>query len=277
MPMLSLWPSKSKIVIGMVHLLPLPGSPRYAGDLRAVGDRAIADAKALAGGGVHGIMIENFGDAPFFPGPVPSSVVAHLTALAAQVRQVIDVPLGINMLRNDGRSALAIAHAVGAAFIRVNILCGGRVTDQGVIQGIAHDLQRDRAALGAGHIKVMADVDVKHASPLGERRAIEDEVDDTIHRGLADAVIASGASTGKATDPAQVGRIKAAAGATPVFVGSGASAETIASLFKHCDGVIVGSALKVDGVAANPVDPRRVEAFMKAGERETGDREQGTL
>ena len=262
--MLSLWPAKKKIVIGMVHLLPLPGSARFGGDLLAVRDRAVADAKSLCAGGVDGIMIENFGDAPFYPGPVPSSVVAHLTAMAAQVQQVIDVPLGINMLRNDGRSALAIAQAVGAAYIRVNILCGARVTDQGIIQGIAHDLQRDRTALGAQQIKVMADVDVKHSSPLGERRAIEDEVDDTIHRGLADGVIASGAGTGKATDLTQVQRIKAAAGNTPVFVGSGVNATTVPQFFKHCDGVIVGSDLKVDGIATNPVDPHRVEAFMKA-------------
>jgi len=262
--MLSLWPEKSKIIIGMVHLLPLPGSPRFASDLNEVRARALTDAKALSDGGIDSIMIENFGDAPFYPGPVPSYVVAHLTALAAQVKRIIKVPLGINVLRNDGRSALAIAQAVGAQFIRVNILSGARVTDQGIMQGIAHDLQRDRAALGAQHIQVMADVDVKHSSPLGERRAIEDELDDTIHRGLADGVVASGAGTGKAADLNHVKRIKAAAGSTPVFVGSGVSAKSVKQFLQYCDGIIVGTALKVDGVASNPVDPQRVAAFMKA-------------
>jgi len=260
----SLWPAKTKPIVGMVHLLPLPGSPRFGGNWREVTQRAVSDAKALTAGGVHGIIIENFGDSPFFPCSVPPHVISFLTAAAGEVRAAVSVPLGINVLRNDGRSALAIAAAVGAQFIRVNILCGARVTDQGVIAGIAHDLQRDRVLLGATNVQVWADVDVKHSAPLGAARSIEDEVDDTIHRGLADAVIVSGAGTGKATDLKQAARVKKATAATPVFIGSGVTASTIRKCLAACDGVIVGSALKADGVATNPVDPRRVAELMNA-------------
>ena len=90
-------------------------------------------------------MMENFGDIPFYPGRVPAYVVAQMTAIAAEVLRTVKVPLGINVLRNDGLSALAVAVAVGASFIRVNVLCGARVCDQGVLQGIAHDLLRERA------------------------------------------------------------------------------------------------------------------------------------
>jgi membrane complex biogenesis BtpA family protein len=250
-----------KPVIGMVHLMALPGSPRFAGDLRAICDAALRDAEALAAGGVHGIMMENFGDAPFYPGRVPASVVAHVTAIAAEIRRAIpDVPLGINVLRNDGQSALAVAHAVGASFIRVNVLCGARVTDQGVIQGIAHDLLRERAHLGAHDIKIMADVDVKHSAPLAAR-PIVDEVDDTIERGLADAVIVSGAGTGKPTDPQHVRVVKGAAGDVPVFIGSGVSAATV-DQFDAADGFIVGTAFKRNGGVAEPVDVERVRAFV---------------
>ena len=109
-------------------------------------------------------MMENFGDVPFFPGRVPASVVAQMTAMACAVRDEVKLPLGINVLRNDGVSALAVAQAAGASFIRVNVLCGARVADQGLIQGIAHDLLRERAALGAAEIKIFADVDVKHSA-----------------------------------------------------------------------------------------------------------------
>jgi len=170
------------------------------------------------------------------------------------------VPLGINMLRNDGQSALAVAHAVGANFIRVNVLCGARVTDQGVIQGIAHDLLRERAHLGAHDIKIMADVDVKHSAPLAVRPII-DEVDDTIERGLADAVIVSGAGTGKPTDPQHVRVVKGAAGDVPVFIGSGVSAATVEQ-FDAADGFIVGTAFKRNGDVAEPVDIDRVRAFV---------------
>src|SRR5688500_13424041 len=119
--LLTRWSNVRRIVIGMVHLLPLPGSPRFSGDVAAIRDAALRDAEALASGGVHGIMMENFGDVPFFPGRVPAAVVAHVTAIAAEIRRALDVPLGINVLRNDGQSALAVAHAVGADFIRVNV------------------------------------------------------------------------------------------------------------------------------------------------------------
>jgi membrane complex biogenesis BtpA family protein len=206
-------------------------------------------------------MLENFGDIPFYPGQVPTYVATHMTALAAEIRKRFDVPLGINILRNDGLTALSVAHAVGADFIRVNILCGARVTDQGVIQGIAHDLLRLRAALNATDIKIFADVDVKHSAPLASR-PIADEVADTVDRGLADALIVSGAGTGKQTDVNKVKAVKAAAGDTPVFIGSGITAETIVNYESHADGFIVGTAFKEDGVPTNPVDLTRVEALF---------------
>ena len=228
----------------------------------AIRDAILRDAELLAEGGVHGLMIENFGDAPFFPGRVPAHVVAHIAAIAADVRRAVpSLPLGINVLRNDGLSALSVAHAVNAAYIRVNVLCGARVADQGLLQGIAHDLLRLRADLGAGSIKIFADVDVKHSAPLAER-PIADEVDDTLHRGMADALIVSGAGTGKATDPEKVRRVKAAAKATPVFLGSGVTPQTLPALLPHADGFIVGTFFKKDGVASNAVDPQRVRELM---------------
>lgn len=256
------WSQVSRPVIGMLHLPPLPGSPRFVGSLEEFRSAIVRDAAALVEGGVHGLMIENFGDVPFYPGRVPAHVVATMTALAMEVRRKFDVPLGVNVLRNDGQSALAVAHAVDAQFIRVNVLCGARVADQGLIQGIAHDLLRERALLGATGIKILADVDVKHSAPLAER-ALADEVEDTVERGLADAVIVSGTGTGKATDPAHVAAVKAAARGASVFVGSGVSAETIEQYLPHADGFIVGTAFKNDRDPKNPVDVRRVKAFMK--------------
>ena len=266
--LLPAWSDRPKVVIGMLHLRPLPGSPRFDGDVARVRDELLRDADALAGGGVDGLMMENFGDVPFYPDGVPAHVVAHMTALACAVRdRVPHLPLGINVLRNDGRAALAVAHACGASFIRVNVLCGARVADQGILQGIAHELMRDRAMLGGqgNAIKVLADVDVKHSAPLGAPRAIEDEVDDTIARGLADAVIVSGAGTGKGTDPQHVAAVRAAAaGRVPVFVGSGVSVESLDALLPHADGFIVGTSLKRGGLVDHPIDVDRVRALTGA-------------
>lgn len=255
------WENQPAIVIGMLHLPPLPGSPLSKMRLSEIRDHMRRDLDALAEGGVHGLMMENFGDVPFYPDRVPAYVIAQMTALAADVRQRSSLPFGINVLRNDGRGALAVAHAVGADFIRVNVLCGARVADQGLIQGIAHDLLREKSLLNASEIRIFADVDVKHSAPLAER-PLEDEVDDLIHRALADAIVVSGAGTGKETDPAKVRRVRAAASDVPLFIGSGVTPETIGDFEGLADGFIVGTSLKKEGVASNAVELARVKRLM---------------
>ncbi|CAN5589168.1 BtpA/SgcQ family protein [soil metagenome] len=249
------WPAERPIVIA--------GAPLAKLTMQQIRELLLRDVETLAAGGVHGLMMENFGDVPFFPGAVPPHVIAQMTALACSVRAATILPLGINVLRNDGRAALAIAHAADADFIRVNVLCGARVADQGLLQGIAHDLLRDQVLLGATSVKIFADVDVKHSAPLAER-PLEDEVSDLVERGRADAVVVSGAGTGKATDPAKAQRAKRAAPETPVFIGSGITAETIAQFRDSADGFIVGTALKENGTATNPVQLTRVRALMAA-------------
>jgi len=255
------WSGVNRAVIGMVHLLPLPGSPRYEGDVAAIRAQVLADAEALVEGGVHALMIENFGDVPFFPGRVPAETVAGMTALACEVRRRFHVPIGINVLRNDALSAMAVAHASRADFIRVNVLCGARVADQGILQGVAHDLLRLRKQLGATHVKIFADVDVKHSAPLAPR-GLAEEVWDTTRRGLADALIVSGTGTGKTTDPAHLRAVKAAAGTTPVFVGSGVSASTLPDYLPDADGFIVGSSFKQAGNPTNRVEVERVRELV---------------
>lgn len=262
-PSRSPWPGVAKPVIGMIHLPPLLGSPRFNGDLQAVSDAAVRDAEALVEGGVHGLMIENYGDAPFFAGRVPAETVAHMTDLTAEVQALFpDTPVGLNVLRNDGLSALAIAAATGAWYIRVNILCGARLTDQGVIHGIAAELLRQRAFLAAEHILILADVNVKHSAPIGPG-SFQQDVVETIGRGGADMVIVTGSMTGTATPIDQLQAAKQAAGRIPVLVGSGVGPDTIDNLMPLADGFIVGSSLKVNGVTTNPVDPQRVRALMR--------------
>lgn len=241
--MLKQWNGIKCVVIGMLHLPALPGSPGYAGNIRKIREQMLSDAKTLVAGGVHGLMIENFGDVPFFKTSVPPHVVSHMTAVAGAVREKFNIPLGINVLRNDGCSALSIAHAIGADYIRVNVLSGARVTDQGVIEGISADLLRLRSMLKADAIKIMADVDVKHSAPLGPID-LENEVDDVLERGLADGLIVSGAGTGKATDPAKAARVRKAAPKAQIYIGSGITADSLPAFLPHVSGVIVGTYFK---------------------------------
>jgi membrane complex biogenesis BtpA family protein len=231
----------------------------------AIVETVLQDARTLTAAGVHALMLENFGDAPFFPGRVPRHTVAAMTRLACEVRRESDLPLGINVLRNDGGSALAVAAAAGAEFIRVNVLCGARVTDQGVIQGIAHRLLRGRRVLDCGRISILADVDVKHSAALAHR-PIGDEIADVIQRGGADGIIVSGSATGSTVDVDELRTAMEAAGTAPVLIGSGVSLDNVGQLVPHADGLIVGTSLKVDGISTNPVDEARAAALMRTYE-----------
>ena len=248
--------------IGVVHLLPLPTSPRWQGDLRSVIARAEQEATALASGGVHGLIVENFFDAPFAKSQVDPAVVSAMTLVVQRLSQLVPLPIGLNVLRNDACSALAIASCTDAKFIRVNVLSGVMATDQGLIEGDAHRLMRYRRELGTD-VKILADVLVKHAQPLG-RPSVTTAVQDTIHRGLADGIIVSGTATGHAPTVEDLVRARDAAGSTPIFVGSGATADNIGQLVPAADGVIVSSSLKRKGKIEQPVDPIRTRQFMTA-------------
>lgn len=259
-------------IIGVVHLLPLPTSPRWGGSLKAVIDRAEQEAVALASGGVDGLIVENFFDAPFPKDCVDPAVVSAMSVVVQRLNNLVTLPIGINILRNDAHSAMAIATCVQAQFIRVNVLSGVMATDQGLIEGQAHHLLRYRRELGSD-VKILADVLVKHARPLGSPN-LTTAVVETIERGLADGVILSGWATGSPPSLEDLELASAAANGTPVFIGSGANWENIPQLIQAADGVIVSSSLKRRGQIEQPIDPIRVSQFVEAMRRSLASREQ---
>lgn len=255
-----------RTVIGMVHLIPLPGSPRWAGSMRDVLAAALVDARALIDGGVDALLVENFGDAPFTPGRVEPATVAAMSVVAAEVRREFPgTRLGLNVLKNDARAALGVAAAVGAEFIRVNVHSGAVLADQGVVQSDAYGTLRDRRLLGVD-VAILADVGGKHAVPLAPVET-EQMARDLVHRGLADALVVSGAATGQATPLGEVKRVRSAVPDVPLLIGSGVTAETAAELLSVADGLIVGTSVKRDGDVRQPVDRARVEKLVAAARR----------
>lgn len=249
-------------LIGMVHLPALPGAASSSLSIQRIIDRAVDEAQALARAGFHAVIVENFGDAPFAAEHVPPETVAAMSIVVDQVVRAAGVPIGVNVLRNDAFAALAVAAATGAAFIRVNVLSGVYATDQGFITGAAHELSRRRATI-APHVKIAADVHVKHAKPLSQPD-IALAAEETAHRGGADALIVSGAGTGYATDLADVRKVVAAVPDQPVWIGSGVTAETVKDYLSVADAVIVGTCLKKGGKTTNALDTARLAAFMRA-------------
>jgi membrane complex biogenesis BtpA family protein len=251
-------------LVGVVHLPPLPGSPRATAPCSEIADGAVRDARALAAAGFDHVVLENFGDAPFFADVVPPITVSAMTACAVAVRKACpELALGINVLRNDAQAALAVAAIVGAAFIRVNVHTGARVTDQGIVQGRAAETLRARRAFGADAVAIWGDVDVKHSAPLGERDPAR-EAEDLVKRGLVDAVLVTGEGTGRGVDESKLRRVRDAVPGVPVLVASGATKESLGRLAGLCDGVVVGSALRSTGVAGGPVDAQRAVVFAEA-------------
>lgn len=251
----------AKALIGMVHLPPLPGSARSALKIEAIERRAVTEATHLAEAGFDAVIVENYGDAPFFADQVPAETVAAMAVLVHRVVRSVRIPVGVNVLRNDGRAALSIAAATGAAFIRVNVLSGVYATDQGIITGRAADILRDRARL-CPETKIAADVHVKHAVPVSQPD-IALAAQDAAYRGLADALIVSGAATGRAIDLNDLSRVRSAVPDRPLWVGSGVTPRTARELLEIADALIVGTCLKEGGRTEAGLDRRRVRDFVR--------------
>jgi membrane complex biogenesis BtpA family protein len=251
-------------VIGMIHLRALPGSPDWDGDLAAVEAAALRDLDALVAGGLRAAVVENFHDAPFFPDLVPPETVAAMAVVAAALRRRHPlVALGVNVLRNDAAASLAVAGAVGGAFIRVNVHTGAAVTDQGLLGGRAHQTVRRRRELGLPDLGIFADLRVKHAAPLAPRE-VTAEAADLRERGRADALIVSGAATGAAADPGQLASLRDAMPDCPLVVGSGVTADNVEFYAGAADGAIVGTSLKVDGAVSAERTARLFAAWQAA-------------
>jgi membrane complex biogenesis BtpA family protein len=249
-----------KPIIGMIHLRALPGSPNYEGSFQNIIDCALHDAEALEQGGVDGLMVENFFDAPFFKDQVGPETVAAMTRIVTLIRLRTKLPLGLNVLRNDGMSAIAIATACDCQFIRVNVLSWAMLTDQGIVEGKAAHILRYRRQLGSDAM-ILADCLVKHAVSLAPQ-AMELVAMDTWERGGADALVVSGVATGKETDYDDVLAARKGAPDAPILIGSGISQENLNTFLPVADGVLVGTSLKVDGRVENPVDISRVQNLV---------------
>ena len=264
---MTLFDSPRPWLVGVVHLLATPGSPGAAPfDGRALLARAEADARALAEGGADAILVENFGDAPFHRGRVPPETVAAMALAVAAVRAAAPrSPVGVNVLRNDARAALGLCAASGATFVRVNVHTGAAVTDQGLIEGRAAQTLRARMRL-APAVRILADVHVKHATPLGAE-TLAQAAEDCARRGLADALVVSGSATGRAPDLERVRCVRTAAPGTPLLVGSGIDRDNAAELMRHADGAIVGTCLKEGGDVRAPVARGRVAELRALFER----------
>lgn len=255
-----------KLIIGMVHVKALPGTPRHNRSMSEIVRAAVDEARLLEDAGFDAVLLENMHDVPYLKGSVGPEITASMTAVAVAVRAAVKCPIGIQILAGANREALAAAHASGAQFIRVEGFVFAHVADEGLIESCAGELLRYRRAIGAEKIQIWADIKKKHSS-----HAITSDVSlgETAHAAEffgADALIITGSATGQPTNPAHLEEA-ARGSALPLIVGSGVAPDNLAELWPCASGFIVGSWLKRGGRWDQPLDQKRLRAFMKAARK----------
>ncbi len=250
-------------IYGMVHLLPLPGSPLYSGNRDTILRRGLSDADKLVRGGVDGFIVENYGDSPFAIRP-PQESIDFMKEIVCMLREKYpEIEIGVNVLRNAGIDALKIAAECKADFIRVNTFIEPVWAPEGLLFPIAHPLLRIRNKVSPS-VRIYVDINVKHSKPI---LSFIDALENARTRGHPDAIIVTGHATGKKTDPLKVFLAKKYVKNIPVIVGSGVTVDNIGSYISIADGIIVGTYLKKDGIIYNPVDEKKVETLVNKAKK----------
>ena len=253
---------ESDILIGMVHVAALPGTPSSDVGPHAIVRRAVNEATILAEAGFDAVIIENMHDTPYMLREVGPEITACMTAVTAAVRKAIEIPIGVQILAGANRAAMAVAHAAGAQFIRAEGFCFAAIADEGLMmEADAGPLLRYRRSIDADHIAILADIRKKHSShAITADLSIADWAHGAEFMG-ADGVIVTGAATGAVTDLQETADAANACG-LPVLVGSGVTDQTVRATLDIAHGAIVGSSLKEGGQWRNKVDRQRATSLV---------------
>ncbi len=251
-----------RALIGMVHLGALPGAPAAHHAVERLVQHAVGEARVYRDAGFTALAVENMHDRPYLKGVVGPEVTAAMAVIAHEIKRETGLPLGVQVLAAANREAVAVAHACGAEFVRVEGFVFAHVADEGIIQSFAGELMRYRRTIGAERVRVFADIKKKHSSHALTADVSLAETARAAEFFLADGLVVTGAATG---EPADASDVVAAseAGRLPVLVGSGLTSANLAR-FARADGFIVGSSVKQGGVWSNPLDPDAVRAMVTA-------------
>ena len=252
-----------RALIGVIHAQALPGTPQSRLAVEKLAQLAAAEAKMYEEAGFHGLVLENTHDRPYVKGPaVGPEIVAALSVVGAEIRRTSSLPLGIQVLAGANRAAVAVAHACGAAFVRVEGFVFAHVADEGLMESSAGDVLRYRRMIGAEKVLVFADIKKKHSA-----HAITADVDIVETAKAAeffsvDGVVVSGTATGTPADPEEVRAVSSAVG-VPTIIGSGITPDNIAR-YRGADAFFVGSSVKEGGTWSGKLEAERIRAVTDA-------------
>lgn len=253
-----------RALVGMVHLQALPGTPKHRLSIETIAQLAVDEARMLVDAGFDSILVENMHDVPYLRRNVGPEIIAAMTHVCGRVRAAVDVPMGVQILAGANHASLAVAHIIGAQFIRCEGFVFASVADEGLIdQADAGPLLRFRRSIGADDVCILADIRKKHSA-----HAITADVDVCEYAKAAeffgaDGVIITGLSTGQAIRIDDLGTARVAT-KLPLIVGSGVTPQCVEHLFAYADALIVGSWYKHNGIWTGAPDPHRVKELAAA-------------
>lgn len=254
-----------RVLVGAVHLPPLPGSPHYAGQpVEEISAYGLEEARTYLGNGFSSVIVENHWDIPFQkPGEHGYETAAAMAVITRRIVEEFGPRVGVSILSNAGECSIAAAHAAGAGWIRVNQWANAYVANEGFIEGQAARTTRYRSNIRANGIKVFADVHVKHGShAIVADRTLAEQTEDAEFFD-ADVLIATGSRTGDAASADEIQGIRSNT-VLPVIIGSGITESNAAQLLAECDGAIVASSVKDNGRWWGRADAAKVAAVARA-------------
>jgi uncharacterized protein len=247
-----------KPIIAMIHFPPLVGYKGYPG-ISVIEKRVISEVKILNNSGVHAIMVENNYDIPHREFVEPH-ITAMMTKLTDLVVRSTSLPVGIDVLWNDYKSALGICAATGSKFIRIPAFVDDVRTIYGDMKAVADDAILYRKKLGLEKtVAILVDVQVKHSEMIDESKPLSLSIKQAIKKG-ADGIIVTGKWTGDAPIIDDLSIAYKFSKQTPIFVGSGSSSSNLQQLFKYTSGIIVGTAIMEKGI----VNRNKVQKYMRS-------------
>lgn len=250
-----------KSVIGMIHLLPLLGTPAHRHSPAEILETALQEAQTYLDAGIDALMIENMHDLPYLNRQVGPEIVAQMSIIAHELRKLSPVPCGIQILAGANQQALAVAVAAGLNFIRAEGFVFSHIADEGQMDACAGELLRYRRQLEAQGVLVLTDIKKKHsAHAITQDVGITDTAEAAAFF-LSDGLILTGSATGKAASLAEIEAVKAAV-ELPVLVGSGVDIDNLEAYLARADALIIGSHFKQAGAWQNTVDYDRCARFM---------------
>jgi len=251
----------SKLVIGMIHVDALPGTPRYGGNVNQIIRNAIEEALIYKNAGIKGIMIENMHDVPYLNNSAGPEITSTMAIIAYEIKRQTNLFVGIQILAAANQEAIAIAHSANLDFIRAEGFVFAHVADEGIIESNAGSLLRYKKQIGADHVMVFTDIKKKHSS---HSLTSDVSIVDTAKAAeffLSDGIVITGSATGEEVDISELNDLKQNSN-LPIVIGSGITSDNICKYYNLADLFIVGSYFKKNGNWKNKVDKERVEKLL---------------